>query len=376
MKNELDLGRSLWHCGVVVDKTVKLLISLVKNRRDYNMAPGSLRLRSARPRSISENLNKLYNLFGSKDRALITIDADPDAIASAMALKRLLWHKVQSVTIAHFNEIVRFDNSTMVRLLKIPLVRLQQVDCKDFSKNLLVDGQPHHHEAFGAFNYDVVVDHHPITMAVEAPFVDIRPNYGATATMMTEYLRSAKIRPSKSMATALLYAIRVDTHNFELQALEEDVKAFRYLFPLANMNLLRKIEMSDMGVKDLKYFQQALESKQIIKGKIFSHLDNVQSADILVLVADFFMRCHEVGWTIVSGVYNKNLVVVIRNDGFRKNAGSWAIKAFGKLGSAGGHRAMARAEIPLANLEAQLTKAEFSNLGRFVVRQFKQSVES
>jgi len=340
------------------------------------MALSSSRSRSAKPRSISENLNKLFNLVESKDRVLITIDADPDAMASAIALKRLLWHKVQSVTIVHHNEIARFDNVTMVRLLKIPLVRLQQVDAKDFSKILLVDGQPHHHEAFSDFRYTAVIDHHPITMAVEADFVDIRPNYGATATMMTEYLRSAKIRPSKSLATALLYAIRVDTHNFELQALEEDVKAFRYLFPLANMNLLRKIEMSDMGVKDLRYFQQALESKRIIKGKIFSHLDNVHSTDILVLVADFFMRCHEVGWTVVSGVYNKNLVVVIRNDGVRKNAGAWAIKAFGKLGSAGGHRAMARAEIPMANLEPHLTKAEVSNLGRFVVRQFKKSVES
>lgn len=339
------------------------------------MSPTRLHQRSAKPRSISENLNKLFKLFEPKDRVLITIDADPDAMASALALKRLLWHKVLSVTIAHFNEIVRFDNTTMVRLLNIPLVKLQQINSRDFSKTLLIDGQPHHHEAFDDFNYDAVIDHHPMTMAVEAPFVDIRPDYGATATIMTEYLRSAKIRPSKSLATALLYAIRVDTHNFELHALEEDVKAFRYLFPFANMNLLRKIEISDMGVKDLKYFQQALENKQIIKGKIFTHLVHVQSPDILVLVADFFMRCHEVGWTIVSGVSDKNLVVIIRNDGFRKNAGNWAIKAFGRLGSAGGHRAMARAEIPLANLEGHLKKGEVSNLGRFVIRQFKKSVE-
>ncbi len=340
------------------------------------MSPTRLHQRSTRPRSISENLNKLFKLFEPKDRVLITIDADPDAMASALALKRLLWHKVLSVTIAHFNEIVRFDNTTMVRLLNIPLVKLQQINSRDFSKTLLIDGQPHHHEAFCDFNYDAVIDHHPMTMAVDAPFVDIRPDYGATATIMTEYLRSAKIRPSKSLATALLYAIRVDTHNFELHALEEDVKAFRYLFPFGNMNLLRKIEISDMGVKDLKYFHQALENKQIIKGKIFTHLVHVQSPDILVLIADFFMRCHEVGWTIVSGVSDKNLVVIIRNDGFRKNAGNWAIKAFGRLGSAGGHRAMARAEIPLANLEGHLKKGEVSNLGRFVIRQFKKNLEN
>ncbi len=337
------------------------------------MPSTKLRQRTAKPRSISENLHKLFKLFDSKVRALITIDADPDSLASALALKRLLWHKVQSVTIAHFNKIQRIDNVTMVRLLNIPLVRLEKIDSQDFTKTLLVDGQPHHHEAFSDFQYDVVIDHHPITMAVDAPFVDIRPNYGATATMMTEYLRAARIRPSRSLATALLYAIRVDTHNFELGALEEDVKAFRYLFSHANMNLLRKIEMSDMGVKDLKYFQQALESKRVIKGKIFAHLDKVHSPDILVIVADFFMRCHEVAWTVVSGVYNNYLVVIIRNDGFRKNAGTSAIKAFGRLGSAGGHRAMARAEIPLTSLDGQLTKADISNLGRFVIRQFKKA---
>jgi nanoRNase/pAp phosphatase (c-di-AMP/oligoRNAs hydrolase) len=158
-----------------------------------------------------------------------------------------------------------------------------------------------------------------------------------------------------------------------LGGLEEDVKAFRYLFPLANMNLLRKIELADMGVKDLKYFQQALENKRVIKGKIFAHLDQVNSPDILVMVADFFMRCHEVAWTVVSGICNNYLVVIIRNDGFRKNAGNWAIKAFGRLGSAGGHRAMARAEIPLANLDGELSKAEVSNLGRFVIRQFRKA---
>ena len=134
------------------------------------MAPGSARPRTARPRSISENLNKLLSLFESKDRVLITIDADPDAIASAMAFKRLLWHKVQSVTIAHFNEIVRFDNATMVRLLKIPLVKLQQVDCESFSKTVLVDGQPHHHEAFGDFHYQAVIDHHPIRNLTQTKF--------------------------------------------------------------------------------------------------------------------------------------------------------------------------------------------------------------
>jgi nanoRNase/pAp phosphatase (c-di-AMP/oligoRNAs hydrolase) len=322
-------------------------------------------------RSRQGRLREFLSQFSSKDSVLVTIWADPDALASALALKRLLWRKVQSLTIAHLNAIKRFDNLTMIRLLKIPLVRLHKVDGSTFAKIVLVDGQPDHNEAFANFDYDVVIDHHPRTTSLGVPFLDIRPDYGAAATMMTEYLRAARIRPSKSLATALLFAIRVDTDNFESGVAEEDIKAFRYLFPYADMNLLRKIERADIGAEDLKYFQLALENKQFIKGKIFSHIGHVQSPDNLVLVADFFMRLHEIDWVIVSGIYRKTLVVVIRNDGFRKDAGSRANNAFGRFGTAGGRRARARAEIPLANLPEHLGKDDAASLGRFVIRQFK-----
>ena len=38
-------------------------------------------------------LPRLYQLFSHEDRLLILIDADPDSIASALALKRLLWRR-------------------------------------------------------------------------------------------------------------------------------------------------------------------------------------------------------------------------------------------------------------------------------------------
>jgi nanoRNase/pAp phosphatase (c-di-AMP/oligoRNAs hydrolase) len=323
-------------------------------------------------RSQQERLREFFKVFNSKDKVLITICADPDSLASAMAVKRLLWRKVKEVTISHFNEIKRFDNLTMIRLLKIPLEKLQEIRDSDFSKTVLVDSQPNHSEPLAALNYDVIIDHHPLSQKVRASFVDIRPQYGATATIMTEYLRAAKIGPSKSLATALIFAIRVDTGNFESGVTEMDVKAFRYLFPFADMNVLRKIEMADMGTEDLKYFRRALKNKKIIGGKIFSHLGQTESPDNLVMVADFFMRLHEIAWVVVSGVYRKTLVVVIRNDGFRKDAGTWADSAFGRLGSAGGRRSRARAEIPLTDLHEHLGKDDHNDLGRFVIRQFKK----
>jgi nanoRNase/pAp phosphatase (c-di-AMP/oligoRNAs hydrolase) len=323
-------------------------------------------------RSRQERLRELFKVFNSKDNVLITICADPDSLASAMALKRLLWRKVKGVTISHFNEIKRFDNLTMIRLLKIPLVKPQGIRPSDFSKTVLVDGQPNHSESFAPLDYDVIIDHHPLSEKLQASFVDIRPQYGATATIMTEYLRAAQIRPSKSLATALIFAIRVDTGNFEADVTGEDVKAFRYLFPHADMNLLRKIEMADMRTEDLKYFRLALENIEIIEGKIFSHLGQIESPDNLVLVADFFMRLHEIGWVVVSGIYRKTVVVVIRNDGFRKDAGTLANRAFGRLGSAGGRRSRAREEIPLSDLQKHSGEDYPTDLGRFVIRRFEK----
>jgi len=339
------------------------------------MHPVKPHQKASRVRSNKEKLERLFQVFSHQDKVLITIDADPDSMASAMALKRLLREKVKSVTLAHFNRIIRSDNLSMVKLLRIPLVELQEISADRFTKILLVDGQPYHHEAFNDFKYDAVIDHHPKIMPVKAAFVDIRSEYGATATIMTQYLRSAKIRPSERLATALVYAIKVDTSNFELGAVEEDVKAFRFLFPYSNMHLLHRIEICEMAINDLHYFQEALENRRVIKGKIFSHLGKVPSPDVLVLVADFFMKCHEAAWVIVSGICQNTLVVVIRNDGLRKDAGNSAIKAFGRFGSAGGHRAKARAEIPSASLEAHFSRSDHGNLAEFVVHQFEKCVQ-
>jgi nanoRNase/pAp phosphatase (c-di-AMP/oligoRNAs hydrolase) len=78
----------------------------------------------------------------------------------------------------------------------------------------------------------------------------------------------------------------------------------------------------------------------------------VVNPDVCVLVADFFMKVSTVNWSIVSGVSNKKLILILRNDGLRKDAGKVARQSFGAVGSAGGHKSMARAEIPLAELKA------------------------
>ncbi len=322
---------------------------------------------------VSERLRRLWDIFSREDKVLILINADPDSIASALALRRLLWRRVNSSAIVCINVVKRPDNLAMITLLKVPLLKFETGDPSQFTKKAIVDSQPSHHEIFSRFQYDVVIDHHPVTEGYEAPFIDIHPEYGANTSLMTEYLRAAKIRPSVRLATALFYAIKVDTCNFERGASKEDMRAFRYLFNFANKNLVRKIESSEMTTGFIPYYKLALNNMRINRKRkmIYAHLDKVINPDVCVVIADFFMKIHNISWSIVSGIYGGKLIVIIRSDGYRRDAGKVAAMAFGQFGNAGGHKVMARAEIPVENLKTILKDTDPETLGRFV----KQRVE-
>ena len=320
-----------------------------------------------RPRNMAEQVRRLLALFNPEDRVLISIAADPDALGSALAFKRLLWRRVTSVTIARVNEISRPDNLAMVRLLKIPVEPLPSLRPDDFSKRVLVDSQPRHHKAFARFPQHVVIDHHPLGEEMDkACFSDVRPRYGATSSIMTEYLRAAGIKPSARLATALVYGIKNDTAGFQRPSLEQDVKAFQFLFPKANLSVLRNIEFSEMRLKDLEVLHQALEVFVVHRHCIYAHLGPCKSPDNLVQIADFFLKVDSVDMSVVSGLYQNRLVIIVRNAGLRSNAGRMVEEAFGHLGSAGGHKSMARAELPLPVLQDHLRDLSDTTLGEFI----------
>ena len=324
--------------------------------------------------SNTEKLKRFFERFSNEDHVLILINADPDAIASAMAVKRLLWRKVAGVTITHINIIKRPDNIKMVQLLGVNLVPIKDIVKECFTRFVLVDSQPNHSEIFSNFPIDVIIDHHPETNA-QARYIDIRSKYGATASIMTEYLRAAKIKPSTKLAAGLFYAIKTDTNNFVRQTLIEDIRAFQFLYRHANLNIINKIERSEMRLDFLKYFKTALDDMRIRKGRAFVHLGQVINPDVCVLLADFFIKISSVDWSIVSGLYDQNLIVILRNDGLRKDAGRVAQKSFAAMGSAGGHKSSARAEIPIGNLKKEVDSDNNKKLLNWIVKRIEKRAE-
>lgn len=303
-------------------------------------------------KQLDEKVEHLLSLFNKDDNWLIVINADPDALGSAMALRRIMARKVGNVAIGQINEVKRPDNLSMIRYLRIPTQKLIPNLAAQFDKFALVDSQPHHNPEFDAFDFSVVIDHHPKSSEtpVEADFVDIRPKYGAVCTMMTEYLYNMNIRPAKLLATALMYGIRCDTRTFEREFIDADMAAFKYLSKYADSKLMNRISRSEFHLDWMRYFSRAFYNLRRIGHGLFAHCGKVDNPDILVIVADFFTRVHNVPWVVVSGTADDKLTCILRGDGMRRDMGAMAQKLMNGLGSAGGHKQAARAEVELSEL--------------------------
>ena len=295
-------------------------------------------------------------------RWCILIVADPDALASALALKRIMQHRVKSVDIVRVNEVTRPDNLAMIRYLRIPVKPLQVEKLSTYDHFAVVDSQPNHHACFKNITFDLVIDHHPLPAEpyTAAAFYDVRPNVGATSSIMTRYLQGLRITPSPLLATALLYGIRTDTASFERSGGEDDFRAYQWLSRHADTAVLRRILRSEYLRDWLPLFSRAFRSLVDCRGNgAQAWLGDVSCADLLVAVADFFTRVHGLRWIAVSGIVGKTTVVVIfRGDGGR-DIGRMADACFYDVGSAGGHRRLARAEFPVSAIPAGTKPQDF-----------------
>jgi len=294
---------------------------------------------------------RLRTHFYDAERVLILMqdDPDPDAIASALALRTLLGRNRTGAPICTFGTITRPENLAMCKILEIDVEPITTKEMHAFDRVAMVDVQPSFlEERF--VNVDLVIDHHPVEEPVRADIRDVRPSYGATSTILVEYLRAADVKISQRLATALLYGIKADTLGLERGGTKADLEAFTYLYLLANHNALRRIERPELSETALDALAAGLAKRRIVKGVFFSHLGRVATVDLIPQFADFGLQAEGVEWSVVSGEVSGDLHVSVRNVGYVKSAGDVTRAAFGDLGSAGGHRTMAKAVMPLRDL--------------------------
>jgi nanoRNase/pAp phosphatase (c-di-AMP/oligoRNAs hydrolase) len=267
-------------------------------------------------------------------------------MASGLALRNLLRRTKATAIIGAIQNVSRPENLRMANLLDIHVETVTPQDFGSFERIAMVDVQPHYFTGL-IDRVDLVIDHHPEQQGYSAIFKDIRSDYGSTCTILTEHLRAVDANISERTATAMLYAIKSDTLFFNRQANRVDLEAFSFLYPLSDATLIRKMEGAEITLERLHYVTRATEHGRMEEQVFCAYLGEVPREDFIPYVADFFLQLEDVKWTIVAGIVNGSFVASVRNLGYSRNAGELVRKLFADVGSAGGHRAMAKAVVPI-----------------------------
>ncbi len=285
--------------------------------------------------------------FADAEKVLIMLhnDPDPDAMASGLALRSLLRRTKTTAIIGAIQGVTRPENLRMANLLDIHVESVTPADFHSFQRIAMVDVQPHYFTG-QVERVDLVIDHHPEQTGYSAIFKDIRADYGSTCTILTEHLRAVDANISERTATAMLYAIKSDTLFFNRQANRVDLEAFSFLYPLSDAALIRKMEGAEITMERLAYVTKATETGHLKEQVFCAFLGELPREDFIPYVADFFLQLEDTKWTLVAGVVNGSFVASVRNIGYTRNAGEFMRKLFADIGSAGGHRAMAKAVVP------------------------------
>ena len=308
-------------------------------------------VRLARTQRLFDEVQKLFE-GAERVAILLQDDPDPDAIGSGLALRQVLGRNKQTAPLVTFGRVTRPENIAMVKLLEIEMEYVTERTLKKFDRIAVVDLQPPH-LAHPPVAIDLVIDHHPEQFNYKCRIKDIRPSYGATSSILLEYLRCAETTIGTRLATAMLYGIKSDTFLLTRDVNEWDVEAFSYLYPLANQNLMRRIERPELPPAALDALSVALKNRKVIDKVAFVHLGKVERDDLIPQIADFSLQFEGIEWACVSGVFGENYIISVRNVGYVRAAGRVVKDAFGRIGSAGGHSSMAKAIIPLAKVDSE-----------------------
>ncbi|HLL52501.1 MAG TPA: bifunctional oligoribonuclease/PAP phosphatase NrnA [Myxococcaceae bacterium] len=317
-------------------------------------------------------LERLIKTVKGKKKALILThdNPDPDSLASAVALAQILEQRAGLEAKVGYGGIIgRAENIAFLKVLRLPAQPLSHIDAEDYDVLALVDTQPSvgNHSLPKQLKVDVVIDHHPLRdESLTTPFADVGGDFGATSTMLVEYLRAARLEPSVEVATALFYGIKADTRDLGRETTSTDIDCYLWLFPKIDKRLLSQIEHPELPARYFQLYHKAFERAKVYGTAVITDLGEVYSPDMVAEVAERMLFLEGMKWSLAFGSYRSQLYFSLRTKDRRMNAGRLIREICeDQGGSSGGHGSMAGARIPLWG-----SKAQRNALRREMVKKF------
>lgn len=298
---------------------------------------------------------------------IITHDyPDPDCLASAFGVQHLMnFWGVKSSVISFGGFVGRAENRAMIRVLNIPTVPFVLTEVKDYDRIVLVDSFPDKGNVplNSRVRIHAVIDHHPNQMPANVSFFcDVRERFGATSTIITEYLLESGCPITPKLATALFYGIKTDTGDMRRENVPEDIECYKLLFDIMDHHLLSRIENPDRDEEFFRILHRAVEAAYTSEAFGYTYLGNVTTPDYVAEMADLFHSLERLEWMVSAGVFKNQIFFSIRSKSSDR-AGILAEQLAERLGgNGGGHPRVAAGRIPVHSDSINKTVGEFEHI--------------
>ena len=324
----------------------------------------------------------LMKVLADKRNILITTHehADPDALASTLALCTLLTAKLPGakVTSTAKGRIGGGINEIFAQLTNLKLAPWSEAGTpaalKQYDAIVLVDTQPSF--ANSPLPSDVpptaVIDHHRgrAGRRPKCAFCDIRHDVGATASIIFSYFMELEQPISRDLGATLLYAIESDLAGAAGQPGDLDNVALSSLTLIADTRKLYKMRYVNLPQSSYVSMATGLQNAVVYDHAVVSHLDEIDSPEKPAITADWLLRFEKTEWALVTAVFNGALVMSLRTNSAKLSAADLIKRLVRNIGEGGGHRTKAGGGIKLAGG----TPTEIERLRNVVRRRFLRSL--
>lgn len=272
---------------------------------------------------------------------------DPDAVASAYGLQKLLETRGIESIICYKGKVDRGSTKNLVDRLNIRMLHMEELDMTMKDEIILVDAQKGNANIIDLIGDETIcIDHHPTYEKINYRYSDIREEVGACASIIASYYYEEDLDIPSDVATALMYGLKIDTANMTRGVSDLDLDVFYRLYKKCDQDLMNSLDSSRICFDDLRAYAAAIESISIYESLSFAGAgDNCPEA-LIATISDFVLALDEVNLSVVYSIKADGIKLSVRSDCRKFDAGRITSEALQNLGNGGGHPTMAGGFVP------------------------------
>lgn len=274
---------------------------------------------------------------------------DPDAIISAILLKKIANHFKVPATVFYSGTISRAENIVMFKQLKIPFQKSEGRNFDDFDGLATVDCQV----GMGNLTFpkdrwpDISIDHHANVAPTKKARLNISlTKMGAAATIVMHYYLSYGLPLTQAIADSYVYTMLSETKNFSRDVTKLDMDLYKAVMQSCDLKKISDIQLAKKPEKFYRLLQKALKNYQLTDGIIRIDLGDIEDLNYVHEITETLSQIEGVKISVAAGTRKNQGRICARSEHPKANIGKIMKKAMQLLkkkdmpADGGGHAKM------------------------------------